>query len=363
MLYDDAVQATSDSSDIGVLDELTFVHSSHMPDISLIPQQIRTIITNLGHYQKKYTLSMQHHTYTISLWYPTESNKSTEQKTIGSYFNRAIQQIYTWLHMVDPYAKTNCSQKVDIYIWFTNHHKKLPAKKGEIIGELNVNTAFTTSCNRDTSKIYIYRKEEWFKVLIHETFHNLGLDFSSFDSPHTLPKMFNVVPSPSKGIRIYESYCETWGEIIFLFLSAYWSTKTKIECKRVANQLLHAQIRFSAFQVSKILHHYDITYDELVDKTSHKHFKEDTPVLSYYIVKFIFLYHSVSFLDWCRQNNYPKQGNIIRFRQSASNIKRYISLLSSLYKDKNLVQFIRLCESNYSKYSPTDTTMRMVFEL
>ena len=34
---------------------------------------------------------------------------------------------------------------------------------------------------RETSEITIYREEEWIKVLIHELFHNLNLDFSSMD--------------------------------------------------------------------------------------------------------------------------------------------------------------------------------------
>ena len=30
--------------------------------------------------------------------------------------------------------------------------------------------------------LFIFRNEEWFKALIHETFHNMGFDFSCIDS-------------------------------------------------------------------------------------------------------------------------------------------------------------------------------------
>ena len=48
----------------------------------------------------------------------------------------------------------------------------------------NVNTAFTYTCNRN-NVIHIYRQEEWFKVLIHETFHNLNMDFSKIDNGYS----------------------------------------------------------------------------------------------------------------------------------------------------------------------------------
>ena len=65
---------------------------------------------------------------------------------------------------------------MNIYIFLTDLKKKLPEHTGQEIGKINVNTGFTMTC-RPKSNIVIYRKEEWFKVLIHETFHNFGLDF------------------------------------------------------------------------------------------------------------------------------------------------------------------------------------------
>ena len=45
----------------------------------------------------------------------------------------------------------------------------------------HVNSGYTYTC-KENNEIVIYREEEWLKVLIHESFHAYGLDFSSF--PH-----------------------------------------------------------------------------------------------------------------------------------------------------------------------------------
>jgi hypothetical protein len=65
-------------------------------------------------------------------------------------------------------------------LYFTNYLKILPPANGSIIDQEHANTAFTTSCKTNT-EINLFREEEWFKVLVHETFHCMGLDFSSED--------------------------------------------------------------------------------------------------------------------------------------------------------------------------------------
>ena len=45
------------------------------------------------------------------------------------------------------------------------------------LGSNNCNSAVTFAC-ASKGKLLIYRKEEWKKVLIHELFHSLCLDFA-----------------------------------------------------------------------------------------------------------------------------------------------------------------------------------------
>ena len=57
----------------------------------------------------------------------------------------------------------------------------MPDSNIDIIDQIHVNTGFTTTCPVD-SEIVIFREEEWFKVFIHETFHNFALDFSDMNN-------------------------------------------------------------------------------------------------------------------------------------------------------------------------------------
>ena len=63
------------------------------------------------------------------------------------------------------------------------------------------------------SKIVIYRDEEWFKVLIHELFHNLDLDFSTMNISKIRQKLLYKFEIKSK-YNIYETYCEIWARIL-----------------------------------------------------------------------------------------------------------------------------------------------------
>ena len=65
-----------------------------------------------------------------------------------------------------------------IYLYMTPFEKFLPECSITVIGPDNVNSGISYVCPED-GEIVIYRREEWFKVFIHETFHALGLDFAS----------------------------------------------------------------------------------------------------------------------------------------------------------------------------------------
>ena len=67
---------------------------------------------------------------------------------------------------------------MSLHLYLTLFEKKIRNIK-EVLGESHVNTAYTWHCSPN-NKIVIYRHEEWFKVLIHESFHFFG--FEDFDS-------------------------------------------------------------------------------------------------------------------------------------------------------------------------------------
>ena len=95
-------------------------------------------------------------------------------------YNNYVDYMLVWLYIVNKYASRSCSTELKIYIYHTSLLKILPSSNINILNENNINTAFTRTCPKD-SEIVVFRKEEWFKAFIHETFHNFGLDFSDMN--------------------------------------------------------------------------------------------------------------------------------------------------------------------------------------
>ena len=93
-------------------------------------------------------------------------------------FDILVRKMLTWLKVASKYSKNDCSQTLDIYCYLTPHQKILPNSQLTTLSPHHVNSAVTTSCSRN-GEICLFRIEELFKVFIHETFHNLGLDFST----------------------------------------------------------------------------------------------------------------------------------------------------------------------------------------
>jgi hypothetical protein len=118
-----------------------------------------------------------------------------------------------WFYVLNKYSTKNCSETLNLYFYFTSLYKKIPESNltNTILDEYNVNTAFTRTCPSN-SEIVIFRKEEWFKVLIHESFHNFALDFSDIDSEQGNNYILNIFPVNSievfrKTILLIKDFC------------------------------------------------------------------------------------------------------------------------------------------------------------
>jgi hypothetical protein len=174
-------------------------------------------------------LSMSELTYTFSLYGRNikvifileEDTKVLKLETFNSY----IDYIIMWLHILNKYASKQCANTLVIYFYFTSLLKELPNSNDIILDQINVNTAFTRTCPKD-SEIVVFRKEEWFKVLIHESFHNFGLDFSDIDNEKMHECILNIFKVNSE-VNLFEAYTEFWAEIINALFCSFLSLKDK----------------------------------------------------------------------------------------------------------------------------------------
>ncbi len=349
--------------------DLNFLHSTskisytldntilNFSDFKTVDPEIRKTLHNKGLYYRKMTLLLNDRKYIIQFFLPCLQKEVSVQKA-NIFFNKSIKQMYMWLYLVQEHIKSGCSNILNINIVFSNHKKRL-GQRGSLLSPIHVNSAFTTSCKLETN-ICIYRKEEWFKVFIHETFHCLGLDFSGVDNSSAeslITDKFKV--QNRNGIRVYESYCEIWAEVMNVVISSFFKTNTKEDYITEFNTLIHRELKFSLFQMIKSLKYYNIRYIDILDSNCKTiHFQEETHILSYYILKTILMYNLNDFEKWCKINNITQ----LQFDSSNDNIVMYIEFIKQLSDDDKLVKIISDYETHIDKRTVDNeiaNTMRM----
>ena len=271
----------------------------------------------------------------------------------NNYYKKSIAKIYKWLKLASIYSTNDdCSQNLNIYLYFTDLKKIIP-QENDPIDENNANTAFTFSCKYN-NEIYIYRKEEWFKVLIHECFHSLHIDFSSInchDVHAKLLKLFRV----NADVSLYETYCEVWAELLNIMFICVWS-RTNDDVEKMikkTEKMVNYERMFSIYQSVKILLSQGLSYNDLISDsgiTRRMRYKEKTPVLSYYILKSIILYNINDFVEWCFENN----GSTINFNKEnlgviKNGMEKYFDFIREHYKGESYLNCIDEIEEWFHK--------------
>jgi len=338
--------------------ELKSISSSTERSENYIPKPILNDIQENYQNRKSFSFEIQHRTYCVYFYEKRGEPKTTQ------FYKECLKKMYLWLYVADKYASSHCSQNMNIYVYFTDNLKVLPTDR-DAIGQVNVNTAFTTACQKTTA-IQIFRQEEWFKVFIHETFHNLGLDFSSVHENITRNKMLELIPI-NTDFRLYEAYCEVWAETIHTIFLTFFSTQNKTKGDVMFSKLenmLEIEIEFSVFQANKVLKYYNMTYEDLYSNSPSSHrlrtqYYEKSSVLTYYVIKSVLFFHLNEFIEWCVRQN---RGSL-EFRKNNTNIKSYCSLIEGLYREPEFIKkMVETREKLNEEFSPTKEeykTLRM----
>jgi hypothetical protein len=269
-------------------------------------------------------------------------------ETLIDTYNNYVDYMLVWLYIADIYSSKKCVKQLKIFIYHTSLLKILPDTNIDILNQNNVNTGFSRTCPSD-SEIVIFRKEEWFKVFIHETFHNFGLDFSSMNvTPYNqmILKLFSV----NSEVNLYEAYTEFWARMINALFCSFIIMKNKNDIDEFytnAEFFINVERMFAFFQTVKVLDFMSLSYDNLYNKTSLSEnlrntlYKEDTNVLAYYVLTLILLNNYQEFLSWCNTNNIT----ILNFKKTIINLEKFCKFIEKKYKTKNMLDGIECAET------------------
>jgi len=328
-----------------------------MMDSHFFPNKIRTYIDDNAVYNVQFTCTIKGRLINI-YFVLIDEIKPGEYDTLEKY----VHMMYMWFYMLNDFSSKKCSKTVSIFIYFTPFEKQLPDNQLHIIDTEHVNSAYTTGCKEHT-EIVLYRKEEWFKVFIHETFHNFGLDFSNM-SMHNVNKKLKEIFNVNVEFNLYESYCEFWGRTINTFMYSYQSirhtnassspikiSKMLSKFKTIFKKNMETESKHSLVQAMKILNFLDLKYNHIVEKKE-EHisicnylYKENTSVFSYYIITSLLMNNYSRFMDWCSKNN----NLLIQFKKTPGNLESYITFIDSCCKNTKIRKNISAIEKCFAK--------------
>ena len=254
-----------------------------------------------------------------------------------------VDFILLWLHVCGVYAKDTCAKSLTVRMFLTDFPKLLPAENRVTLGPVNVNTGYSYFCAAK-GEIVLYRKEEWKKVFIHETFHAYGLDFSC-DANILVSRMKKLFPVRSEH-KVSEAYTETWARICNSAMCAYLYTSGKLtRATYMQNVLFNIGIErmYAAVQCRKVLSHMGLVYDSLVGDSDTNTvlranlYKEDSNVLAYYIITAVLLSDYPRFISWCRTNN----TTLLRFRATDANWSSFAEMVEELAVSRGFMNLMR----------------------
>jgi hypothetical protein len=320
-------------------------------DHSYIPTNVKEYLKTHRLISKKCIFNINKQLMKINISY-MHSNTETQYQPISKnkldmFFIERLKLIYIWLFISNKYKDTNCSNVLNIHLYLTDLYKILPIK-GEPLDEININTALTTGCVKN-GEINIYREEEWFKVLIHETFHVMGMDFTNrVHSKNNYEKtvdeeILNFI-SIRTDLRFFETYCELnacWLNLLFYtyFTSTIFTDEYLL--KKFHKNLIYEKM-FSLIQCEKILNHYDISYLDIFNKDTlnvsniNNKYKEHTYSLSYHILKSIYIFNIDKIFEWFINNN----NTGLRFVLTDTNIDIYLNILKNNYNNPTYLSLL-----------------------
>ena len=311
----------------------------------------KEILSYKHHLGKQYSFVIGSRTFTIYAIYPYPYKNST--------LDSAIKKMYVWLFVANHFAEPECSPNLTIYWYLTKRNKRLP-REHTIIDRHHVNTAFTMACPLHDNSIYIFREEEWFKVLIHESFHSLGLDFAKMPETLTNEAVFSIFPVKCDLI-FAEAYTECWAEIInvlFISVGEYTCKDTSIYIHKLSRSIenkMENERLFSLFQMSKVIAHNKMKYVDMFKANS---YKEGSNVFSYYILKSIMIFFYNDFIEWSAVNN----RGTVAFKKTQENILSLVKFIKDKHNNPEFMRIVDVFENAMSKLPPKHMvmeTMRM----
>lgn len=293
-------------------------------------------------------LDVTHYAETIELQYiKIDSDFYSIELYLDDTFSNSIEiqimKIITILTIMkkiaDEFVLPNKDKKVIIRIILSRQKKSLFTNYN-ILGPINVNSGSTVP----GEYVNIWRFEEFEKVMIHELQHFYGCDFHSSDLNYEVVKNVINEKFDVKGDdKVNESYNEVMAHIIsMIYFSRIYNLKLE--------QVYHSELYFLLFQTAKIIDFFGGNNYISIFKSTPEHikFNQRTSVLSYYLIKTLFMFnieYTTKFINKINMRCNDKQSmellsQFLKIIIEDKKIKKYINPLIIMIKKNKSDKFI-----------------------
>jgi len=321
----------------------------------------RTIHVHIVHYQNHMNdlIKKDGGEYESAESVTTNTNNETQGVDVRwlKRYRAYVYKIFAWFHLIAPYVRNHdceCSKELSVYLYMTPFKKEFPVRSPTptptpiVMGPTHSNTGFTTSCTANLSKnggknhteIVIYRHEEFFKVILHETMHNLDLDFGYGAEDVSVDKVFPGIRHP---IILSETYVEMWARLLnvafYCYYDIYGGSGSYGSYQVAVRRCLNAERAFSLYQAHRVMKHMGLRLEQLfsnggdndTDSTClvSKRYDEDTNVFAYYILTGLIMVEADLFIQWCKDTNQASLICANHGRDGTSALLVFIELVSS----------------------------------
>lgn len=258
-----------------------------------------------------------------------------------------VEKMLLVLQLIIAISNNESRNGQHVTFFLTPFQKKLNSNTN-VLGAKNVNSGFTYPYLKN-GVTFIYRKEEFFKVFIHESIHYYGIDKAlhkdfSNDAKYSINynkfiNSFNIRPQDIAKIGINEALTEYWTFIVYLSAQSYKKSIVLANFIYEFENSYKLELLHIIFQVVKILNYNKLTYSEFLTKYSNQ-YKETSHIFSYYIVKTLLVYnHSDLLKSTMFDINFSSSLNIA-LKSDPNSINTFFIKLLSYATDLNFINII-----------------------
>ena len=226
---------------------------------------------------------------------------------------------------------TNPKKHFDITFYLTPFEKIKPTT---VINEEHVNSGYCIS----TGEVVIFRKEEWFKVFIHECFHLFCLDFNEVNID--FKKIFSVLFFIESDFLFFESLVEYWARTINVAVVSFFTKKniSYEEFETLMEINLSIEKVYSIIQMKHVLSSINVSYEQMISNKCN--YTETTNAFCYYVLPALLLSHYEQTMAWFVEHNQT----LLQFTKNTEHVHLFYQYIRSIYKSP---QFLKLLDKEH----------------